>query len=71
MKQNEQKPLEEIMMSNGKQTAAEWLKNEPKQYHSLATEAIYECLKRGWPLNVMEIQGIAREIDAQRNPKGW
>jgi hypothetical protein len=30
MKQTEQKPLEEIMMDDGQQTAAEWLMTQPE-----------------------------------------
>ena len=71
MNQDKQKELSEIMMSDGKQTAADWLLTQPDEWRPIETEAIYECLKRGWPMNVMEIQGIAREIDAKQNPKGW
>lgn len=66
--------LNKIMMSersHGKQTAAEWLLTQPEQWRPIETEAIYESMRSGWPLHVMHIQGIAREIDAKRNPKGW
>ena len=66
-----EKDLNKIMMSNGKQTAAEWLKTQPEKYWEEATEAIHECLKRGWALHSGHIQMIARELDAIRNPKGW
>lgn len=65
--------LNNIMMSertHGKQTAAEWLQTQPEKWSAIETEAIYECMRRGWPLHIMHIQMIAREIDAKRNPKG-
>jgi hypothetical protein len=71
MKIEKQLSLCNIMMSNGKVTAAEWLLTQPKKYRMLATEAIYVCLKKGWPMNKMEIQGIAREIEEKMSPKGW
>lgn len=40
-------PLSEIMMSNGKQTAEEWLMTQPEAWREIETEAIYECLKKG------------------------
>lgn len=66
-----EKDLTKIMMSNGKQTAAEWLKAQPQKWEEELTEAIYECLKRGWTLHTANIYPIARELDAIRNPKGW
>jgi hypothetical protein len=71
MKQEVQRPLDEIMMDDGEQTAAEWLLTQPEAWRIRETEAIYACLKKGWPLNVITIQSTAREIDAKRNPKGW
>ena len=32
-----------------------------------ATEAIFECLRLGYPLNNMEITGKARELQRKRN----
>ena len=66
-----EKDLNKLLMEDGKQTAQEWLMTQPKKYWERATEAIYECLKRGWTLHTGHIQMIARELDAQRNPKGW
>lgn len=63
--------LSQIMMSNGKQTAQEWLMTQPESWREIEIEAIYECLRRGWPLHTAHIHIIAREIDAKRNPKGW
>lgn len=67
----DERDLNKILMEDGRETAAEWLKTQPERWHSLATEAIYECLKKGWPLHDGNIQSTAREIDAKRNPKGW
>ncbi len=44
---------------------------QPEAWREIETEAIYECMRKGWPLHVMNIQSTAREIDAKRNPKGW
>ena len=66
-----EKDLNKILMGNSKQTAEEWLKTQPEAWREAMTEAIYECLKRGWTLHTMNIQSMAREIDAKRNPKGW
>lgn len=66
-----EKDLNKLLMSDGKETAQEWLMTQPERWRSLATEAIYECLKKGWPLHEGNIQMTAREIDAKRNPKGW
>ena len=66
-----EKDLNKLLMEDGKQTAQEWLMTQPKKYRERATEAIYECLKRGWTLHTGNIQSTARELDAQRNPKGW
>ena len=63
--------LSTIMMSNGHQTAQEWLMTQTQKYQALAEEARFECLRKGWILNDMTIQSTAREIDALRNPKGW
>ena len=64
------KTLDEIIMCNG-QTALEWLMTQPESWRDIETEAIYECLKRDWTLHMGHIHIIARELDAQRNPKGW
>ena len=66
-----EKDLNKLLMENGKQTAQEWLMTQPEKYWERATEAIYECLKKGWTLNEGGILMTARELDAQRNPKGW
>ena len=64
-------PLSEIMMSNGKQTAEEWLMTQPEAWREIETEAIYECLKKGWSLHLVSIQSTARELAIPWNPNGW
>ena len=63
--------LSQIMMSNGKQTAQEWLMTQPESWREIETEAILLCLQRNWELNLLNVMGTVRELDAQRNPKGW
>lgn len=43
-----------------------YIKNLPKQHWKIATEAIFECVRLGYPLNDMEITGKAREITRKR-----
>ena len=52
------------------QTALEYLMNVSKKYRQIATEAIFECLRLGYPLNDMEISGKARELLRKRNVMG-
>ena len=51
--------------------ASEWLLTQPEAWRPMETEAIYECMRKGWELHIINIQSTAREIDAKRNPKGW
>lgn len=59
--------LEELVKDNG-QPVTEWLDTQPVADRELLIEAIYACLKKGWPLNPMTIQSTARAID--RKQKG-
>ena len=43
---------------------------EQKKNRQIATEAIFECLRLGYPLNDMEISGKARELLRKRNVIG-
>ena len=43
---------------------------EQKKNRQIATEAIFECLRLGYPLNDMEISGKARELQRKRNVIG-
>ena len=58
-----------IYLVNG-QTALQYLMSMSKQYRQISTEAIFECLRLGYPLNDMEISGKARELLRKRNVIG-
>lgn len=60
-----EKDLNKIKLLTG-EIAAEFLKTVPKEYQSAATEAIYECLNRKWPLIDASIQMITRDITGGR-----
>ena len=71
-----EKDLDKIIVTNiiwrkDGMTANQWLETLPADWRSLATEALFECSKKGWPLTEDNILTTAREIDAKRNPKGW
>ena len=57
--------LSTIYLVSG-QTALQYLMNVSKKYRQIATEAIFECLRLGYPLNDMEISGKARELLRKR-----
>ena len=61
--------LSTIYLVSG-QTALQYLMNVSKKYRQIATEAIFECLRLGYPLNDMEITGKARELLRKRNALG-
>lgn len=52
------------------QTALQYLMSMSKKYRQISTEAIFECLRLGYPLNDMEISGKARELLRKRNVIG-
>ncbi len=58
--------LSTIYLVNG-QTAFQYIMDLSKRYRQIATEAIFECLRLGYPLNDMEITGKAREMLRKRN----
>ena len=58
-----------IYLVNG-QTALQYLISMSKKYRQISTEAIFECLRLGYPLNDMEISGKARELLRKRNVIG-
>ena len=58
--------LSTIYLVSG-QTALQYIMNVSKRYRRIATEAIFECLRLGYPLNDMEITGKAREMQRKRN----
>ena len=49
------------------QTALQYIMNVSEKYRQIATEAIFECLRLGYPLNNMEITGKARELQRKKN----
>ena len=61
--------LSTIYLVSG-QTALQYLMSVSKKYRQVATEAIFECLRLGYPLNDMEISGKARELQRKRNVIG-
>ena len=70
--ENLEEKLSTIYLVNG-QTALQYLQylmNVSKKYRQIATEAIFECLRLGYPLNDMEISGKARELLRKRNVIG-
>ncbi len=54
--------LEDIRLTDGT-TAADYLASQPASRRSTETSAIFECLKRGWPLHKANIQCMAREFN--------
>ena len=58
--------LSTIYLVSG-QTALQYIMNVREKYRQIATEAIFECLRLGYPLNNMEITGKARELQRKRN----
>ena len=61
--------LSTIYLRNG-QSALQYIMNLNEKYRQIATEAIFECLRLGYPLNDMEITGKARELLRKRNALG-
>lgn len=55
------KTLSDISLRNG-ETAQQYVLSLNQKDRHLATEAIYECLRLGYPLNDMEITSKAREM---------
>lgn len=57
--------LSDISLRNGQKANLYVLSLSPK-YRPIATEAIFECLKLGYPLNDMEITSKARELQRKK-----
>lgn len=53
--------LNKIILTDG-MTAAEYIASQPASWRSAETSAIFECLRRGWPLHKANIQCMAREM---------
>ncbi len=58
--------LSTIYLRNG-QNALQYVMSLSKKYRQIATAAIFECLRLGYPLNNMEITGKAREMQRMKN----
>ena len=58
--------LSTIYLRSG-QNALQYVMSLSEKYRQIATEAIFECLRLGYPLNDMEITGKAREMQRKRN----
>ena len=61
--------LSTIYLRSG-QNALQYVMSLSEKYRQIATEAIFECLRLGYPLNDMEITGKAREMQRKRNAVG-
>ena len=53
--------LSTIYLRDGR-NALQYVMSLSEKYRQIATEAIFECLRLGYPLNDMEITGKAREM---------
>lgn len=58
--------LSTIYLRDGR-NALQYVMSLSEKYRQIATEAIFECLRLGYPLNNMEITGKAREMQRKRN----
>lgn len=58
--------LSTIYLRDGR-NALQYVMSLSEKYRQIATEAIFECLRLGYPLNNMEITGKARELQRKRN----
>ena len=56
-----EKSLYNVFLQNG-QKAIEYVMNLSEEFRLIATAAILECLRLGYPLNDMEITSKAREM---------
>lgn len=58
--------LSTIYLRDGR-NALQYVMSLSEKYRQIATEAIFECLRLGYPLNNMEITGKARELQRKRD----
>lgn len=54
--------LKDIKMEGTEVSMEIYLRTVPEKDKAILTEATYECLKRGWPINRMELGYLAREL---------
>ena len=58
--------LSTIYLRN-RRNALQYVMSLSERSRQIAAEAIFECLRLGYPLNNMEITGKARELQRKRN----
>lgn len=54
--------LKDIKMEGTEVSMEVFLRTVPDKDRATLTEATYECLRRGWPVNRMELGFLAREL---------
>ena len=54
--------LKDIKMAGTDVSVEIWLRSVAPKDKQIVTEAVYECLRRNWPVNLMEIGYLAREM---------
>ncbi len=54
--------LDEITMSGSELPITYFIKSQKPEDREIVTEAVYECLRRNWPVNRMEIGYLVREM---------
>lgn len=59
--------LSTIYLRDGR-NALQYVMSLSEKYRQIATEAIFECLRLGYPLNNMEITGKARQMRGREMP---
>jgi len=57
--------LQGIVLSNGTK-ATDYVESLPEKYREVATQAILNCLQKGYPLNDLEITSEGRAINRKR-----
>ena len=60
----------DYIFSKRSNSSAVSYEREQKKNRQIATEAIFDCLRLGYPLNDMEISGKERELLRKRNVIG-
>lgn len=54
--------LSELRMQGTGLPAETFLQSLPLEQRPIVTEAIYECCRRGWPINITHLGYLAREM---------
>lgn len=58
------------MMSRTNLPASLYIASLPVEIRPIATEAVFECLKLGYPINRLEITAMARELQSRKKVNG-